>query len=135
MLPRTYIYIMIVVTLISISGFGLIQDGGEPFGVGIESNSTVYNLTNQIANSSLDLQSKVNTGEVSGLDFLDFIVDGAWKAILTLLSVPAMFQTMIEETAIALGIGEFTWLLNLVIYGFIISVVFAVISSIFRRKT
>ncbi len=126
---------MIVVTLISISGFGLIQDGGEPFGVGIESNSTVYNLTNQIANSSLDLQSKVNTGEVSGLDFLDFIVDGAWKAILTLLSVPAMFQTMIEETAIALGIGEFTWLLNLVIYGFIISVVFAVISSIFRRKT
>ena len=135
MLPRTYIYIMIMVSILSIAAFGLMNDGGKSLGVEPETNSSIYDMTDNIVDMTDNMQDKVRGGEASTIDFLDFIVNGAWEATILLLSVPTMFQVMIEETAIALGLGEYTWLISLVIYAIIVSVIFAVISSIFRRKT
>lgn len=136
MLPRTYLYALIAVAVLAIASFSLINEGGEELGVSTPIDSTFLDKTANIKVMAEDLNVKVaGGGQPSSIGFLDFIVNGAWEALLTLFTLPGLFQSMIESATMELGLGGYTWLISLIIYAFIISITFAVISAIFRRKT
>lgn len=90
---------------------------------------TVYGKTQEIANYTEGGEVETYT-QATGLQIL---TKGIWQGITIIFSFFGIFTALITEISILIGIPP--WLMSIILGIISISITFAVIAAVFRRRT
>jgi len=135
LLPRNWIVLVVMIGMLIVASsfwIGAWEDKYTP----IESsqNLSSYNSLSEVASSTDAIEGKLQSEtKATGVGFLDFIVQGGYNVLLSVLSVPGILKTFVSDAGGEFGIPR------VYVDGFIILIsvgaVFGIIGAIFRRKT
>ena len=134
-LPRNLIIIVVLISLLMVSATYWISEWQdkyspiEPANI-YSSYSSLEGITTSVDTIESKLQAET---KATGVGFLDFIVQGGYNVLLSVLSIPNTLRLFVGDIGAQFGIPR------VYIDGFIILIsvgtIFGIIGSIFRRKT
>lgn len=135
MLARNWIIIVVLIGMLftaSTYWIGAWNDKYSPIENSNFSNS--YNSINEMSSTVNQMETKLQADtKITGIGFLDFIVNGGYQVLINVLSIPSILTGFINDVGGQFGIPR------VYIDGFIViiivSAIFGVIGAIFRRKT
>jgi len=135
MTPRNWIVIGILVSMMFVVvGSWITTWSPIYYANDIAQDLSSYNYISDLGLKADAMQGSLSADDsVSALGFLDFVVKGAYNALLAVLTVPNLFVALIRDMASTYGIPK------PLVDGFLIlmtvALIFGIISAVFRRKT
>lgn len=133
--PRNWIIIGIMVSMMFvISATWITNWQGIYYANDSVQDLSSYNYISDLGVKTDAMQRSLSSDDsVSALGFLDFVVKGAYNALLAVLTVPNLFVALIKDMALTYGIPE------VLVNGFLVLVavalIFGIIGVVFRRRT
>lgn len=126
---------IVLVSLIAWAFGSLISNYNEAYDVemtGTKFNQTLNKMSN-IRSSSEELKGNLSESSMTPTDFMSFTVTGAWKVIISMISIPK--DIFMDST---MAIAEMTYLpmelVAAVITILTITIMFIIASAIFKRR-
>lgn len=134
LLPRNWIVLVVIIGMLLAASSFWINEWQDKY-ISIESaNLTSYTSMSEISGTVNTMESKLQAEtKATGIGFLDFIVQGGYNVLLSIISVPIIIKNFVSDVGGQFGIPR------IFIDGFIILItvgaIFGIIGAIFRRKT
>lgn len=132
--PRNWIVLVVIIgMLLAASSYWINawQDKYTP----IESAnlSSSYNKIDEMTNTANEMQNKLKSDtQPQTIGWLDFIVNGGYQALVSVLSVPLILVGFLNDVGATFGIPSV--FINGLIVLITVAAVFGILSAIFRRK-
>ena len=116
-----------------VGGFFILGSMAGSYGVPYSDNSSLYNKMNEVTQTTNIMQSSLSSSGASPIGFLEYISTGAWQSLKLIINSGGNIKTVVEQIGNDYNIPSFF------IYGLLaivsITIIFGIISSIFRKKT
>jgi len=133
LLPRDILISIILFSMFVVGGFFILGSMAGSYGVPYSDNSSLYNKMNEVTQTTNIMQSSLSSSGASPIGFLEYISTGAWQSLKLIINSGGNIKTVVEQIGNDYNIPSFF------IYGLLaivsITIIFGIISSIFRKKT
>jgi hypothetical protein len=134
MLPRNWIVLVVVIGMLLAASSYWITAWQDIYASIESANLTSYTSMSEIAGVVDNMESKLQSEtKATGVGFLDFIVQGGYNVLLSIISVPITIKNFVSDVGGQFGIPPI--FINGVIILISVAAIFGIIGSIFRRKT
>ena len=133
MLPRDVLISIIIFGMFVTAAFTILGNLYGSYGTPYTDNSSVYNKVTEITASTTQMQDSLKSSGASPVGFLEYISSGAWSSLILFINSGSIIGTVVT------GIGNDYNIPPIFILSFMtivsITIVFGVISAIFRKKS
>ena len=133
MLPRDVLISVIIFGMFMAGAFLILGNMSNSYGVPFSDNTSVYNKVGEITASTTAMQTSLKSSGASPIGFLEYISSGAWSSLILFMNSGAIIGSVVT------GIGNDYNIPPIFILSFIaivsITIIFGIISSIFRKKS
>jgi hypothetical protein len=133
MLPRDILISIIIFGMFITGAFLILGTMYNSYGTPYTDTSSTYNKVGEITAQTTQMQENIKSSGASPIGFLEYISSGAWSSLVLLFNSGSIISSM------ATAIGNDYNIPPIYIMSFMgivmISIVFGVISAIFRKKS
>lgn len=126
---------LIFVSLIVLSAAMIMKDYENDYGVDMDTErfNATYNKMSDVQEKTEGMKDAVESTDVSTLEAASFFISGAWSVLTLVLQSIPLINSMLLSFAMDYGIPP--WFMYGITTAIMATIIFVIISIIFRRET
>ena len=132
MLPRDVLISIIIFGMFMSGAFIILGGLYGSYGTPYTDNSSIYNKITSITNNTNQMQDSLKASGASPVGFLEYISSGAWSSLILFINSGSIIAGVITSIGNDYNIPPVFILSFIAIVS--ITIIFGVISAIFRKK-
>ena len=133
MLPRDILISIIIFGMFVGGAFLIVSDMYGSYGIPYSDNSTLYNKIADVNKDTQIMQDSLSSSGASPVGFLEYISTGAWQSLKLVINSGGIISSVVTQFGNDYNIPPIFILAFISIVS--ITIIFGIISAIFRKKT